>query len=71
MITERKFLIEMKNFIDSFDSKTACAQFLRISRQHLYDLYQGKKPISDALARKMGWMQIRTCKITRTYEAIK
>ncbi len=50
-------------------SKTEIADLLRISRQHLYDLIDEKKPVSPAVAVRLGklfgngpgtWLRMQT-----------
>lgn len=54
-LNEFAFYQEFLKFIRSFKTKKACAEYLGISRVHLYDLINHDRPFSPRIAEKVGF----------------
>lgn len=54
-LNEFGFYQEFLKFIMSFKTKKACAEYLGISRVHLYDLINHDRPFSPRIAEKVGF----------------
>lgn len=52
-----KFLKEFQKYVDSFDTKAACAAHLGITPQYLGDLYRGRRGVSIDMARRIGFQR--------------
>lgn len=55
VLNEFGFYQEFLRFIRSFKTKKACAEYLGISRVHLYDLINHDRPFSPRIAEKVGF----------------
>lgn len=52
----------LKRFVDGFDTQTAAADYLKISRSHLNHILAGRKRLTDSLLDQIGLQRVVVAK---------